>query len=189
MRREYRERFPRHRFQRKVSDPDMHHGTCVTHVPWCMSGSLTRGGRDNVPSILGACATHNLTYLARGPWNHMIWVCSAWELVVTSNSHWQPSNATRTQTRNTFWNCIMQWHGNNFRVTGPSWREAIGHRWSPSLASDWCIALMFSYFFVFPGRIKHDACRNLLSVKNLKWWTNPTSFSSVNNYVVILHRL
>ena len=24
-----------------VSDPDMHHGTCVTHVPWCMSGSLT----------------------------------------------------------------------------------------------------------------------------------------------------
>ena len=36
MRREYRERFPRHRLQRKplVSD----HGTCVTHVPWCMSG-------------------------------------------------------------------------------------------------------------------------------------------------------
>ena len=26
----------------RVSDPDMHHGTCVTHVPWCMSGSLTR---------------------------------------------------------------------------------------------------------------------------------------------------
>ena len=26
-----------------VSDPDMHHGTCVTHVPRCMSGSLTIG--------------------------------------------------------------------------------------------------------------------------------------------------
>ena len=24
-------------------DPDMHHGTCLTHVPWCMSGSLTSG--------------------------------------------------------------------------------------------------------------------------------------------------
>ena len=24
-----------------VSDPDMHHGTCVTHVPCCMSGALT----------------------------------------------------------------------------------------------------------------------------------------------------
>ena len=27
----------------RVSDPDMHHGTCVTHVPWCMPGSLTSG--------------------------------------------------------------------------------------------------------------------------------------------------
>ena len=26
-----------------VSDPDMHHGTCVTHVPWCMPRSLTSG--------------------------------------------------------------------------------------------------------------------------------------------------
>ena len=27
----------------RVSDPDMHHGTCVTHVPWCMPGSITSG--------------------------------------------------------------------------------------------------------------------------------------------------
>ena len=27
----------------RISDPDMHHGTCVTHAPWCMSGSLTSG--------------------------------------------------------------------------------------------------------------------------------------------------
>ena len=26
-----------------VGDPGMHHGTCVTHVPWCMPGSLTSG--------------------------------------------------------------------------------------------------------------------------------------------------
>ena len=26
-----------------VSDSDMHHGTCVTHVPWCMPGSLSSG--------------------------------------------------------------------------------------------------------------------------------------------------
>ena len=40
MRREYRERFPRRRLQRKplVSDPGMHHGTWATHVRWCMSG-------------------------------------------------------------------------------------------------------------------------------------------------------
>ena len=29
----------------RVSDPDMHHGTCVTHVPWCMPGLLTSGFR------------------------------------------------------------------------------------------------------------------------------------------------
>ena len=29
----------------QVSDPDMHHGTCVTHVPWCMPGSLISGYR------------------------------------------------------------------------------------------------------------------------------------------------
>ena len=70
--RECRERFSRHRLQRKllVSDPGTHHGTCVTHVPWCLSGSLIRGGGENVPSIPGACTTRNFTYLARGPCEH-----------------------------------------------------------------------------------------------------------------------
>ena len=27
----------------RVSDPGMHHGTCVTHVPWCRPGKLTGG--------------------------------------------------------------------------------------------------------------------------------------------------
>ena len=57
-----RECFPRPGLQMKqlVGDPGMHHGTCVTHVPWCMSESLTREGGENVP---GACATRNFTYL------------------------------------------------------------------------------------------------------------------------------
>ena len=70
MRRDCRERFPRQRIQRKplVSDPSMHHGTCVTHVPWCMPGLLYSGGAENVPGIPGACATHNPMYRIRGPW-------------------------------------------------------------------------------------------------------------------------
>ena len=57
----------------RVSDPDMHDGTCVTHVPSCMTGSLTssflwsRLRGINVPGIPGACATRNFTYLARAP--------------------------------------------------------------------------------------------------------------------------
>ena len=70
LRRECRERFSRYRLQRKplVSDPGMHHGTCVTHVAWCMSWSLTCGGGENVPGIPCACATRNFAYLVRGPW-------------------------------------------------------------------------------------------------------------------------
>ena len=61
--------FSRHRPQRKplVNDPDMRHGTCMTHVSWCMSGSLNRDGGKNVAGIPGACATHKFTYLVRGP--------------------------------------------------------------------------------------------------------------------------
>ena len=71
MRRECQECFPRHRLQRKplVSDPGMHHVTCVTHVPWCMSGSITRRCEENVPGIPVACTTRNFAYLARRPWN------------------------------------------------------------------------------------------------------------------------
>ena len=78
MRRECRERFPRHQLQRTplVNDHGMHHSTCVTHVPWCMSGSLTRGGGENVPSIPGTCATRNFTYLVRGPWSRVGSACS-----------------------------------------------------------------------------------------------------------------
>ena len=61
--RECRERYPRHRLHRKplVSDPSMHHDTRVTRLPWCMSGSLTRDGGENVAGIPGACTTRNVT--------------------------------------------------------------------------------------------------------------------------------
>ena len=74
MRRECRERFSPPPTSKKplVSDPGMLHGTCVTHVPWCMSGSLAPRGGENVPSIPGACATRNFTYLARGPLNGVL---------------------------------------------------------------------------------------------------------------------
>ena len=63
--------FSRHWFERKplVGDSGMNHGTCVMRVPWCMSGSLTRGGGENVPGVHGACATRNVTDLSRGPWH------------------------------------------------------------------------------------------------------------------------
>ena len=68
---ECQERFPRQRLRRKplVSDPGMHTGACLAHVPSCLSGSLTRSGRESVPGIPGACATLNFTYLTIVPWS------------------------------------------------------------------------------------------------------------------------
>ena len=56
--------------QRKplVSHPGVHHGECVTHVPWCMWGSLTHGcSGENGPGLPGACTTRNFTCLSRDP--------------------------------------------------------------------------------------------------------------------------
>ena len=65
--------FPRHRLQRKhlVRDPGMHHGTCVTHVPWCMLGLLTRSGGENVPGH--SRRMHNPHFYVSGK-RPMVWV-------------------------------------------------------------------------------------------------------------------
>ena len=90
MRQESWECFLGRRLQTKqlASDPGMHHGACVTHLPWCMSGSLTRGGGKNVPGIPGACAIRNFTYLVRGPWHKLtllalgVWPMVPWRLAL-----------------------------------------------------------------------------------------------------------
>ena len=57
----------------QVSDADMHHGTCVTHVPCCMPGSLTSGFLWS--RWWGKRSRHSrricypqYTYLVRGPY-------------------------------------------------------------------------------------------------------------------------
>ena len=62
--------FFRRHLQRKplVSTPGLYKGTYVTHVSWCMSGSLICGCGENVPGIPSACTTRDFTYLTRGPW-------------------------------------------------------------------------------------------------------------------------
>ena len=59
--------FPATDVKPRVSDPGMHLDTRMTHVPWCMSGSLTRGGGKNVPGITGTCATRKFSNLVIDP--------------------------------------------------------------------------------------------------------------------------
>ena len=79
----------------RVSDPDIHHGTCVTHGSWCMPGSLTSA--FSWSRWWGNRSRHSrrmrnppFTYLVRGPytenrelswchlyrhWWHRRWLC------------------------------------------------------------------------------------------------------------------
>ena len=71
---ECRERFPRHRVQRKplVSFPDMHHDMCVTHAPWCMPGSLT-------PLLLCSLCANTRIHEGLGPY---LFVCTLHYLII-----------------------------------------------------------------------------------------------------------
>ena len=127
MRRECLERFPRHRLQKKplISDPDMHHGTCITHVPWCMSGSLTRGGGENDPGIPGACATRNFTYLARGPWKLQSISNS---VIATKGCKW-PNSCARITARLSLRQIRILWKNCLWIQVSDLRRHEIDHKW------------------------------------------------------------
>ena len=52
---------------------------CVMQTAWVfLSGSLTRGGGENVPGIPGACSNRNFAYLVRGPLRFGPLISSTW---------------------------------------------------------------------------------------------------------------
>ena len=92
----------------QVSDLDMHHGTCVTHVPWCMPGSLTSGFLWS--RWQGKCSRHsrrmrNPQFYVSGkrPMEHDKWIIqmnqlkghTVWECVFQSRSYSNTWNAGR----------------------------------------------------------------------------------------------
>ena len=58
-----------------VSDPDMHHGTCVTYVPWCMVGSLTSGFQWREKRSWHSRRMHNPQFYVSGK---RLVLCDAW---------------------------------------------------------------------------------------------------------------
>ena len=107
-----------------VSDPDMQHGTCLTPVPWCIPGLLTRGflwswRRGKLSCIPGACATHNFAYLVRDPWPTAIW--SAW---YQRRSNFEMNMVPISILY--YWNSVTSW--NSCRVIH-IYANKLGHRW------------------------------------------------------------
>ena len=93
MRRECRERYPRHC---GLAIP-----TCITARAWrtccdaCrdryLAVSLGVGDGENVPDIPGACTTRNFTYLVRGPWSISMPHQTGWSFWPAP---WLPGKAT-----------------------------------------------------------------------------------------------
>ena len=100
----------------RVSDPDMPHGTCVTHEPWCMQWWLTRSFLwSRWREKRSRYSRRNFSYLIRGPW----WSDPSVNLCIIRapwcNSHWCIHNmkvecidkAVR-DLQNNFWDLMQQ---------------------------------------------------------------------------------
>ena len=69
--------------------------TCRDACRGCyLAVSVEVGGGQNVPGIPGACATRNITYLARGPWQPMgtITIASGWFMYRSRLNRWTAVN-------------------------------------------------------------------------------------------------
>ena len=92
MRRECRDRFPRHR---RLAVP-----TCITARAWrtchcacrdrLLAVSFEVGGGENVPAIPGACATRNFAHLVRGPWKNIRILHKTVDVIISQLRRWFP---------------------------------------------------------------------------------------------------
>ena len=108
----------------QVSDPDMHHGTCVSHVPWCMPGSLTSGFLWNrrrgktfpafpahaQPAILRICKEAHVREFSKFKIRLILCAC-----VFVGSGWWMIING-RIQTYMTI-KLEWSWHQQNFNVS------------------------------------------------------------------------
>ena len=127
-------------------------------VPWCMSGSLTRSGGENVPGIPDASATHNFTYLARGPRWHFCLSLSLYSYVYiyihTQTNSWTYVRPILRNVPYTPWNTLIIWEiwcqkresqaGISTCIPQCYWVQLLIHAWDTNFSQQ-------SHFFVLCG--------------------------------------
>ena len=129
----------------------MHHGMWVTHVPWWMSGSLSRGGGETVPGIPGGCTIRNFTYLARCLWHQK------WRLIPQSQG-WAMYCAYFSDIRSRYFACFRYY--NSACVSGSS-KIFPPTALSYMLMFTDCIGFHMSRFVVVSSNYKATVCFTL----------------------------
>ena len=75
----------------RVNNPDMHHGTCVTHVPWCMPGSLTNERPRLDWPLVSACIVcdtaqmYVIQFITILSWYGLVNICLCYRRIKTKN--------------------------------------------------------------------------------------------------------
>ena len=149
----------------------MHHGTCVTRELRCLSGSLTRGGGENVPGIPGACATRNFTYLVRGPWIEGSYNASAvWSKAFINSRRWQAVAGLCDLWRSRCWRRYSSHRCNRYRVRGLQKAEVHinAHKKSPEENGRHCWQYPRTYFLQGKNVFGRRFCRTLFQMSSPK---------------------
>ena len=121
MRRECRERFPRHRLAIPI---------CITVLAWRTCRDASRGclfvvsfevdDGEKVPGIPCACATKNFTYLVRGPlsWNvtHFLFLSACCEQVVFCLAYYKEPTTVKAYKKATL-SCKLSGNVTNENLT------------------------------------------------------------------------
>ena len=108
----------------RVSDPDMHQGTCVTHVPWCMPGSLTNGflwGQWRGNRSRHSRRMRNPQFYVSGT-RHMAWHRTGITIAIMTRFYTAtPSNRARIRTGPMFGAAINSEKLGNIFLNGKLW--------------------------------------------------------------------
>ena len=125
----------------RVSNPDMHHGMCVTHVPWCMSGSLTSGSLWSQWRV--KCSRHS-----RCMRNPEFYVSGKRPIDLAKQTsvqyHWQSPTVTEWENQSWFAACV-QWLDSS--VSGGIFRlECLHDKFAPYMNTRFRLFFTFNRF-------------------------------------------
>ena len=137
--------------------PKRQHGTCVTHVLWCMmrsltSGSFEVGSGENDFDIPGASTTQNSMYLTKKPWLPTLWSVSSATWVTTPSLLASYTPATYCVTSSTLFlstTMIARWNAN----TNLPLKLAIFSSRSSWSLSHWRCLFLVLHFRTLPSTV------------------------------------